>query len=225
MALPAPMNILIVDDHQLVRDGLRAVLSTLRDADGNAPRITDVGGYQEAIAASDAARDLDLILLDLRLPDVAGFAALVDLHERHPAVPVIVMSGIDDSAIVREALDLGARGFVPKTSPSAIVLGAVRLVLSGGTYLPPEALNRATAPAPAHDLPPGGATGESLGLTPRQSEVLALLLRGKSNKMICRELDLSEGTVKNHVAAILRALDVTTRVQAVVVAAKKGIRF
>lgn len=216
------LKILIVDDHQLIRDGLRPVLERV-DAGGEPVEVLEVEGHPEAVACADANPGLGLILLDLRLPNVSGFAALIDLQERHPDIPVIIMSGLDDGDLVREALDRGARGFIPKTSPSSVILNAVRLVLSGGTYVPREIMS---APRfPLEESPPsGGVTASELGLTPRQAEVLAQILAGKSNKMICRELGLSEGTVKNHVAAVLKALRVTTRVQAVVAATRMGLR-
>lgn len=216
------MKILVVDDHQLIRDGLRPVLEAV---DASGVQVLEVDGHPEAVACADANPGLDLILLDLRLPNVSGFAALIDLQERHPGIPVIVMSGLDDADLVREALDRGARGFIPKTSPSSVILNAVRLVLSGGTYVPREIM----ASAPRDPAEPargeGGVTPADLGLTPRQSEVLAQILAGKSNKMICRDLNLSEGTVKNHVAAVLKALRVTTRVQAVLAATRLGLRI
>jgi DNA-binding NarL/FixJ family response regulator len=128
---------------------------------------------------------------------------------------VIVVSGADDPALVRQAVDHGALGFIPKSSTSAVIVNAIRLVLSGGTYLPREIM---ATPAPVTNAAPVPRAMEGLGLTPRQADVLALLLAGKSNKLISRELNLAEGTVKNHVAAVLKALGVETRVQAVIAA-------
>jgi DNA-binding NarL/FixJ family response regulator len=159
---------------------------------------------------------------------VSGFAALIDIQERLPDVPVITMSGLDDAVLVREALDRGARGFIPKTSSSSVILNAIRLVLSGGTYVPREIMAAPDAARNASRIPlpdPPAVSPAELGLTPRQTDVLGEILVGKSNKMICRDLGLSEGTVKNHVAAILKALRVTTRVQAVVAAARIGLKI
>lgn len=215
------MKILLVDDHQLVREGLRALVATL-EYDGGAPvEFFEASGYLEALDRARDHPDFDVVMLDLRLPDAQGFAALIDLQERCPGTPVIVISGSDDAATIRGALDSGARGFIPKASPSATVIQAIRLVLSGGTYVPVEALaGEGAAHAATHAAPVLDA--EALGLTPRQGEVMQLLLRGCPNKLICRELDLSEGTVKNHLAAIFRALNVNSRVQAVIEATRRA---
>jgi DNA-binding NarL/FixJ family response regulator len=125
---------------------------------------------------------------------------------------------------VRETFERGALGFLPKTSPSAVILNALRLVLAGGTYLPREIMAAPAAARGASPIKPISADAVDLGLTPRQGEVLALVLAGKSNKAICRELNLSEGTVKNHVAAVLKALNAANRVEALIAAARLGIK-
>jgi DNA-binding NarL/FixJ family response regulator len=215
------VKILIVDDHQLIREGLRPVLKQLAPPPEVA-EVLEAADFESALGLAQQHPDLDLVLLDLNLPGITGFAALERLQERFPAVPVVVVSGEDDPALVRGALDHGALGFIPKSSSSAVILGAIRLVLAGGTYLPREIM-AAPGPAPAPRAP--GRDGlHGLGLTPRQADVLRLLLAGKSNKLICRELDLAEGTVKNHLAAIFRALKVSTRMEAVVAAGKLGIK-
>lgn len=214
------MKILIVDDHQLIREGLRPVLKQLAPPPETA-EVLEAADFEAALGLAQDHPDLDLVLLDLNLPGASGFDGLERLQQRFPAVPVVVVSGEDDPALVRGALDHGALGFIPKSSSSAVILGAIRLVLAGGTYLPREIMaapRAAPSPAPGRD----GLNG--LDLTPRQAEVLRLLLAGKSNKLICRELDLAEGTVKNHLAAIFRALNVSTRVEAVVAAGRLGIK-
>ncbi len=215
------MKVLMIDDHHLIRDGLRPVLEQLAEP-GEAVTVLEAASLADALGQAAAHPDLDLALLDLRLPDVTGFEALANLQQRNPSLPIVVMSGDSDPAVVRQALEHGALGFIPKSSSRQVIVSALRLVLSGGTYIPREAMQQAgSAPAAAARAP--GPAGD-LGLTPRQAEVLALLLAGKSNKVICRELNLAEGTVKNHVAAVFRALDVTTRVQAVIAAARLGIK-
>ncbi len=154
---------------------------------------------------------------------IDSFEALEGLQSRFPGLPVVLMSGEDDPALVRDALDRGALGYIPKSSTTEVILNALRLVLSGGTYVPLEAIGLG-APSAARVSPAPADVGAKLGITPRQAEVLALLLDGKSNKVISRELNLAESTVKNHVAAVFRALDVTTRVQAVLAASKLGIK-
>jgi DNA-binding NarL/FixJ family response regulator len=219
------MKILVIDDHELIREGLRPVLEELADA-GDEVQVLEAHDYARALEIAATHPDLDLALLDFNLPNVVGFAALVDIQERFPGLPVVMMSGDDDPGVVREALERGALGFLPKTSAKAVVLNALRLVLSGGSYVPREIMGapRLEKAPPAGDHAQRGTGTEVLGLTPRQSEVFELLLAGKSNKVICRELGLAEGTVKNHVAAVLKALDATNRVEAVIAAAKLGLK-
>ena len=216
------LTVLVVDDHALIRQGLRPLLAQLASPGEDPVRVIEAGGYAEALERIAAHPDLDLVLLDLRMPEVSGFAALADIEERHPDVPVVVMTGEEDPALVREAFDHGALGFIPKSSAPPVILAALRLVLSGGTYVPPQIM--ATAFPPRPPTPVTAIAADRLGITPRQSDVLALLLAGKSNKIISRELNLAEGTVKNHVAAVLKALDVDTRVQAVIAAARLGLK-
>jgi DNA-binding NarL/FixJ family response regulator len=218
------LKVLIVDDHALIRQGLRPILAQL-GTDGEGVEVMEASGYAEALDRIAASPDLDLLMLDLRMPDVSGFAALADIEEHYPDLPVVIMTGEDDPALVREAFEHGALGFIPKSSPPPVILAALRLVLSGGTYVPPHIMAAANTPraAPAPLPDPAIAAGR-LGITPRQSDVLALLLAGKSNKLISRELNLAEGTVKNHVAAVLKALNVDTRVQAVIAAARLGLK-
>lgn len=217
------MKILLVDDHHLIRDGMRPVLERLAaDGSGEAIEVFEAETFEAAVDLATRHDDLDLVLLDLRLPGVTHFEALDGLRERFPALPVVLMSGDDDPDLVRGAIERGALGYIPKSSTSEVLLNAIRLVLSGGTYLPPEAIGRHSRAAPAAANPEEIAA--RLGITPRQADVLALLLAGKSNKVISRDLNLAESTVKNHIAAVFRALDVTTRVQAVLAAAKLGIK-
>jgi DNA-binding NarL/FixJ family response regulator len=163
------------------------------------------------------------------MPDVTGFAALADIEERRPDLPIVIMTGDEEPELVREAFEHGALGFIPKSSPPPVILAALRLVLSGGTYVPPQimagaTLSRARDPPAVKTYAADPTLRDTLGITPRQSDVLTLLLAGKSNKVISRELNLAEGTVKNHVAAVLKALNVDTRVQAVIAAARLGLK-
>ena len=218
------MKVLVIDDHELVREGLRPHMQQL-GAPGEDVIVLQADGYARGEEVAAQNPDLDLVLLDFNLPNVQGFAALVDLQERFPDLPVVIVSGQEDPALMREAFERGALGFIPKTSSAAVIVNALRLVLAGGTYVPREAMGAAHAPAAAST--PRRATGDAaarLGITPRQAEVLALMLAGKPNKAICRELNLAEGTVKSHVAAVLKALDASNRVEAVIAAAKLGLK-
>ena len=215
------MKILVIDDHELIREGLRPLLEQLGSA-ADPARVLDAQSFSRGLEVAEANPDLDLVLLDFNLPNVTGFAALVDLQERFPDVPVVMMSGEDDSALVREAFERGALGFIPKSSATPVVLNALRLVLSGGTYVPPAAI-APSRPAPPAAAPPAEPRSVP-GLTPRQNDVLRLLLAGKPNKVICRDLNLAEGTVKSHVAAIFKTLNATNRVEAVIAAGKLGIK-
>jgi DNA-binding NarL/FixJ family response regulator len=217
------MKILLVDDHTLFREGMRLVLSQL----DSASEIIEAANCEQAFAAANSHPDCDIVLLDLNLPDMPGFAALSVLRDKHPHLPVVVLSATDDRGTVLEALDRGAMGFIPKTSSSGVLLGALRLVLAKGVYIPPAVLAAETAhttsAAAAKSVKPVRAA--DLGLTDRQMDVLGLIVQGKPNKLICRELGLAEGTVKTHVTAVLRALSVTNRTQAVLAVGRLGLTF
>ncbi|HMH16727.1 MAG TPA: response regulator transcription factor [Burkholderiales bacterium] len=217
------MKILLIDDHALIREALRGVLTELRDD----ATIIEASTCQQAMRLVDEHSDLGLVLLDLNLPDRNGFAVLAELRERYPAISTVVLSALNDRDTVTKALDLGALGFIPKSSTREVMLSALRLVFSGGIYIPPDILaRRETAPS----QPPSNAGGvkprpwspRDLGLTDRQVDVLALMMQGKSNKAICRTLDLAEPTVKNHVTAILKALKVSNRTEAVIAVGALG---
>ena len=223
-----PVKILIIDDHPLIREALRHVLTAL-DA---AINLIEAQNFTEGLAAADANPDLDLLLLDLGLPDIDGFDALVELRKRHPGVPVVVLSASEQPATVTRAIDGGAMGFIPKTTSSQLLLNALRLVLAGGVYLPVEVLRQHQGtPEPALRLATQAnqvgklLTPREIGLSARKAEVLALLVQGKSNKLICRDLGLAEGTVKIHITAILKALNVSNRTQAVIAVSKLGLQL
>jgi DNA-binding NarL/FixJ family response regulator len=208
------LKILIADDHALFREGLRYVLARLEPQ----VEVIEARDGAEALEILGRRPDVDLILLDLAMPGVDGLAGLRALRARLPAVPVVILAASEEPTDIRLALDGGAMGFISKSSTSEVMLGALRLVLAGGVYLPPTLLERQRSGARTKDG--GRKTLETLGLTPRQHDVLRLLSQGRSNKEIARTLDLTEGTVKLHVSAILRALEVDNRTQAVVAAAR-----
>jgi len=224
------MKILIADDHRLVIEAVKAKLSELE------PGIEFVLAMSVDELLAGATDDLDLALIDLNMPGADGQAHIDKIRQRHPAVPVIVLSGYEDPAIMRSALERGVLGFIPKAYSPDVMLSAVRLVLAGGVYVPPMMLT-AVPPgivagmaqqAGTETLVRGGGNGGSGGtqtlehlrsvLTERQVEVLQLLSQGKPNKLIGRSLGISEGTVKIHLAAIFRALNVRNRTEAVVAA-------
>jgi DNA-binding NarL/FixJ family response regulator len=219
------LKILVVDDHPLICEALRQVLQAL----DRQLELLEASTCAEALELTRRNEDISLILLDLALPGVDGFEALRQLRDGFPSIPVVVLSASEQPETVIRAIDGGAMGFIPKTSSSQLLIGALRLVLSGGIYLPPEVLRKEEAIAPA--APPPVATPAQLrnpreiGLTDRQSQVLALVVQGKPNKLICRDLDLAEGTVKIHVTAILRALGVANRTQAVIAVSKLGLKL
>jgi DNA-binding NarL/FixJ family response regulator len=218
------MKILLVDDHVLLREALRGALKEL---EGEAA-IFEASDGLETIRFVEQHPDLDLVLLDLNLPDRDGFGVLAELRERYPSISVVIMSALQDRDNVVKALDLGAVGFIPKSAGRKVILGALQLVFSGGIYIPPQALSRPGPPAPpvpSRSAVPDeiaaarpAASPADLGVTERQLDVLTLMMQGKSNKAICRVLDLAEPTVKNHVRAILKALKATNRTEAVIAA-------
>lgn len=215
----ASMKLLLVDDHPMVRDGLKHLL---RDLDPDL-HVDEAGSCSEATGLAGGG-DYDLILLDLRMPGLAGLNALAAVRETFPVSPVVVLSAEQDSRIVRQAIEKGAMGFIPKSSTSSVMLQALRLVLAHGVYLPPHALDAATS-SPGEDL---GQLADHVaieGLTDRQMAVLRRVVQGKPNKVIARELAISEGTVKAHLSSVLRALKARNRTEVVFAAAKLGLRL
>ena len=217
------MKVLLIDDHPLILSALQNVIQAM----GSDVSVVGAGGARAAREALAAEPGFDLVLLDLHLGDADGFELLVELRNGWPAIPVVVVSASDRSVDVIRAIDLGAMGFVPKRASNETLTEALEVVMSGGIYVPPMTMGGAdvgsaesSARHPGHtapgDLPIAHPTAlAAFKLTPRQTDVLGLLLRGQSNKLIARELDLSVETVKDHVAAVLRALGVNSRTQAV----------
>lgn len=216
------MKFLLVDDHVLFREGVALVLrSGLPDVE-----ITEAGSCSEAFETLAGLSGIDLVLMDLQLPGMSGLDGITQMRSRFPEVPVVALSSSDDKETVLRALDAGAMGYIPKSSPSSVLVGALKLIMAKGIYLPPSVFLGARTETDARERTRGPLKSPTdLGLTPRQSDVLYLLLQGKPAKVICRELNLSPTTVKVHTSAVLRALNVTTRTQAVVAAGKMGLRF
>jgi DNA-binding NarL/FixJ family response regulator len=233
------MKVLLVDDHPLILAALQSVIRGL----GDDVTVVGVATEKEARAALKRDPDYDLVLLDLQLGASDGFDLLVDLRKAYPALPIVVVSASDRASDVIRAIDAGAMGFVPKRASNDMLFDALRLVMNGGIYVPPMSLGLSRAPEPPpegdtvpdimrpraidHDLDQiarnadeqehqqAQASFDALGLSKRQNDVLAYLLKGMPNKLIAREMGLSVETVKDHVAAVLRALNVSSRTQAV----------
>jgi DNA-binding NarL/FixJ family response regulator len=199
---------LVADDHPLVRDALARTLAELEAG----VEVVGVADFGAALAALQAG-PFDLALVDWQMPGMDGTQGLQRLRAAAPTVPLVVASGHDDAVTIRAALAAGAAGFIPKSERTEVLLQALRLVRAGGVYVPARLLEAAAEPAP----PPGA------DLTPCQPDALVCLMRGEPNKLIARELGLTEGTVKIHIAAILRALQVRNRTEAVVRARELGL--
>ena len=213
------MRVLIVDDHPLIQEAVGNVLRRL-DARMEVDFASDC---ESGLGMAASGVEPDLVLLDLSLPGLSGIAALKIWRTRFPAVPVIVLSASSDQQTVLAALGAGAAGFIPKSSSNEVMLHAVRLVQDGGKYVPPEVLSPTGRTNTVQSVRRDALSLERLGLTARQLDVLRLIACGAPNKVICRELGLAERTVKTHITAILRALNVTSRTQAAIAAAKLGV--
>lgn len=211
------MKVLLVDDHVLIRDALRGVLRELTDD----ATVLEASDCRQAMRLVEAHPDLHLILLDLNLPDRDGFAVLADLRKRYATISLVVLSAFNDHKNVVRALELGALGFIPKSAPRDVMVNALRLVFAGGIYIPPEALGNAKSKKQQAAIGRPVSPAD-LGFTERQMEVLALVMQGKSNKAISRILDVAEPTVKHHVTAILKALKVANRTEAVIAVGSLG---
>jgi DNA-binding NarL/FixJ family response regulator len=217
------MNVLLIDDHPLILTALQSLVRGL----GEHVEVVSVGSARQARDTLAAGAEFDIALLDLQLGDDDGFELLAELRAAYPALPLVIVAASDHRDDVMRAIDLGAMGFVPKCTANTMLMDALRMVMSGGIYLPPSVMRAPVEPRTsrsggsrtdwdgAFDSERAAATLERLSLTPRQKEVLALLLRGQSNKLIARALNLSVETIKDHVAAVLRTLKVSSRTQAV----------
>ena len=207
------MRILVIDDHALVRDGISAMVKTIR-ADAT------VVEADSCRAGLEAARlgPWFVVFLDLNLPDQPGFVALEQFRRLYPELPVVVISGQEDRQTVLRALDGGARAFLPKSANIARMRAALGDILAGRPYLPDSVLIDTALPGGA-----AATTADPVDLSPRERDVLSLLLAGLPNKLIARRLNIAESTVKIHISAILRELKVTSRTQAIIEVTRRGI--
>ena len=209
------MRVLIVDDHPLFRQGMKALLLGLD------PMIesSEAGSVEAAVQLGIDGACFDLVMLDLGLPGLRGLDALAEIKRTFDSAAVVIVSGEEAPSLVRDAISAGAAGYVPKSTDPSVTLQALRLVIANGTYLPPIAITgfAGTASQPADRKPPPPH------LSPRQLQILRLLLQGQSNKAIARQLDLAEGTIKAHLWAVYQALGVSSRGQAMFKAHQLGL--
>ncbi|MDR2188022.1 MAG: response regulator transcription factor [Azonexus sp.] len=213
------LKLLVIEDHALVREGLVRVLGQLEEE----VSVAECPDFEAALNLLENGEEFDLILLDLALPGIDGFVGLDILRRRYPAMPVVVVSAFDDMPNVTRALNLGASGFIPKAYSGEALLGAIRTVLAGNIYRPsgqPTVHLDDEIPLPSGQP---RVRPDEIGLSERQSQVLALIVRGLSNREIGDQLQLSEGTVKVHVTAIFKVLGVGSRTQALVAVTRYGI--
>jgi len=219
------MDVLLVDDHALIREGIALVMQQL----GDSTQILEAETAKGALEIAQSNSDLDLVLLDLNLPDNNDFSLLQSMREELPSTPIVMLSATEDASLIQQALQIGANGFIPKSSNSKVMLQAVQLILAGGLYLPPQLMNyNGISATPQHepkqnDIENTSANSTDLQFTKRQTEVLRLLDQGLANKEIARKLDMSPSTVKVHVAAILRICEASNRTQAVSLARQLGV--
>lgn len=208
------MRVLLIDDHPVVREGLVKLLHELE------PLVawSEASGMDEAVRKGDG---FDLVLLDMHLAGIQGTDALAMARTSFPSATLVVVSADEDPALVRRCIELGASGFIPKSSTPTVCKLALQLVLQGAVYLPPLVLQAASAAREARHAGPHETVAG--GLSDRQLAVLRMAICGKSNKMIARALDVSEGTVKQHLSSAFRALQVGNRTEAVYRAAELGI--
>ena len=203
------MNILIVDDHPLFRHALiQAVRYSLPQA-----QISETAAVNEFYERLDNGPEPDLVLLDLNLPGASGFSALVHVRAQYPLIPILVVSAHEETSIIQRAIAHGAMGYIPKSAHPSLIGEAIRHVLEGEIWLPPNF-------PPNMNFDPRAADETALAeriqsLTPQQFRVLMMVAEGLLNKQIAYELDVSEATIKAHVTAIFRKLVVQNRTQAV----------
>ncbi|RVQ66020.1 response regulator transcription factor [Croceicoccus ponticola] len=213
--VPAPDRVLIVDDHSLVRDGLRSIL----EISFPGCEILEADSFEQALDALEKADEVDLVLLDLNIPDVNRLSGLKQLRADFPSTPVVMVTGVSDPVIMRDALAAGAAGFVPKSLKRQAIVDALRQILMGEIFLPDLETNDSDDARMRED---DAIRARIDSLTPQQRIVLGHLVGGLLNKQIAHELSVSMTTVKAHVSAILQKMNVFSRTQAVILANRIG---
>ena len=221
------MKFLIADDHELFLQGLEFILHK----EYSKAEIVPASNYDDIFKILQKQKDFDLIITDLAMPGTNWLDALKKIHTLCPETPIIIISAVFDREILQKTFDIGVSGYVSKSFPNNVIIGAINLVLAGGMYIPPEVLKMGIqkVPEPMHELIKEADVGKmqvsdnTTKITPRQLEVLRCLADGLSNKQIAYQLGLSEGTVKIHITLLMRALDVSNRVMAVKEASRRGL--
>ncbi len=214
------MQFLIVDDHSIVTMALGMLL---KDYDGEQNSVYTANTKEEALELANTYGDTaDLMILDLSMPGVEGTSLMEEIVAAHPTLKILMMSGLQDQHSIVKVLQMGAAGFIPKSLDAALLTAAIRFVLNGGVYIPVKLLAQAQRTGLLTAKEPKLSDTADVHLTERQKEVLMLLAKGAPIKRICKELDLSEGTVKTHVTAIYRAFGATNRTEALIEARRHG---
>jgi DNA-binding NarL/FixJ family response regulator len=212
------MKLILADDHTLFRNGM----ALLFKAHCEKCEVWEGDTLDAALAEAAAHPDAEIVLLDLNMPGMNGVQGIQRFIETYPGLPLVILTGAEEPRKIQDVLAAGASGFIPKSSTPAVMLSAIRLVLAGGTYIPPQFLSNAAAIAP-HAETSNLRERAQTQLTERQMQVLRLLAKGKPNKAICQELQIEEGTVKAHVATVFRVLDVANRTEAANFARDMGL--
>jgi DNA-binding NarL/FixJ family response regulator len=208
------MKILLADDHPLFREGVKPVLLKL----ANRVKLIEADDYPSAFAAMHKVRNVDLALLDLFMPGMSGVEGVIRFRAAFPEIPVVVLSASEQLEDIQKLLAAGALGYITKSSPSDVILDALQRVLAGDVYVPPSLQAH-----PAAENPPRPHNIHLNALTKRQMQVLREVAKGLSNRQIGDILQVTEGTVKIHVAAIFRLLKVNNRTELVLVVQKMGL--
>ena len=210
------MKVLIADDHALFRDGLSLQLEQI---DSQAV-IFQAGNFSQAMKIINDEQKLDLIIVDLDMSDMNWEQALVQMRSKCDNARIVIISALEDARHIRKAMEYGISGYISKRADTKVLTGALKLIIDGGTYLPPSIIENSTY---RDGYSNSNNNGKTRTLTNRQSQVLELVAQGMSNKQIAYEIGVSEATVKLHINALLRAVGATNRTQAVITAQKMGL--
>lgn len=215
------MQVIVVDDHPLILDAMQQALTHLDPM----VQVLTASRCRTALELATRHAEVELVLLDFNLPDLSGIPALRAWRQRFPALPIVVISGDEDRQTIVAVMSAGAAGFIPKSYSSELMLSALRMVLAGGRFVPPEILTGTQRQWGKSPSPAGSAVGHqaAIALSPRQRAVLTLMAQGMPNKVIARELDVSERTVKAHLTEVFRAFKVVNRSQAILAAVRFGL--